>query len=88
MVKEQNFVGANVDVELPERESESSFRFESNLEKMRFLINKYGDGFRKIINNSFKEFEKTEEFNNLVKNGELREKWKKYKLDMSSAIFV
>ena len=70
-----------VDVDLPPRQVSSSFNYENNLKKFEFLITKYPK-LKFLISNCFNEYEKTEEFDNLINKPNVKENWEKYKHDI------
>jgi hypothetical protein len=70
-----------VDIELPQRTSTSSFKYENNLIKMRFLLNKYSK-LTEFLLNYLTEFERINE--EVLKKEEIKKIWENYKKDILS----
>jgi len=73
-----------IDVELPLNQQTTSFKYEDNLKKMSFLLNKYAR-LKQYLNYYIQEFEQTAEFLSLMK-GEQIEQWAEYKKNILSLI--
>lgn len=74
-----------VDIDLPPRQVSSSFTYTNNLKKFEFLISKYLN-LKFLISDYFKEYEKTEEFTNLIGKPNVKENWEEYKQDILKII--
>lgn len=72
-----------IEVELPERKVTSSFTFEKNMNKMKFLLNKY-PRLKDCIPSYISEFESLPE--NLSKSRIIKDMWEKYKIEIKKII--
>jgi len=70
-----------VNVELPKRDVPSSFTFENNINKMKFLLSKYPKLKRSLRSyiNSFENIDKVKE---VLADTEIKNMWERYKVEI------
>jgi hypothetical protein len=82
---EKNLEYSFVDINLPPRQVSSSFGYNNNLKKFEFIISKYPK-LKFLISYYLNEYEKTNEFNDLINKHTVKETWKRYKEDVFKII--
>jgi len=74
-----------ININLPPREVSSSFTYENNLKKMRFLLKKYKDIKPKLKDYAIL-FETTPEYLKIMENKSIKVTWDKYLKDLDALI--
>ena len=74
-----------IDIKLPPREVKSSFSFDSNINKMKFLLNKYPQ-LKEYLSTYMRDFENIEENKVKLDTYSIKDNWNKYKIEIGRLI--